>query len=393
MSTYARVPLIGLWFAFLALPLAGWKNSLWIGLGCAAVVFVVSATRASVQTGSLAGPAARVKEKFVSAWGIIEEKSCDKRYFSLFLLLIIALPWTLDRYSTDVLVITGIYIMLALGLNVVVGFAGLLDLGYVAFYAVGAYSYALLNSWYGLSFWPALGVGVASSALFGIILGIPVLRLRGDYLAIVTLGFGEIIRLVLNNWDNVTQGPNGILGIGRPYLGDMRLYKPMHFYYLVVILCIVTVFIVNRLDKSRLGRAWAAMREDETVAECMGINIVYTKLSAFAFGAAWAGFGGVVFSAKQTFISPESFTFFESVIILCMVVLGGMASIPGVMLGAFILTVLPEALRELTLFRPMLLGGAMVLMMVLRPQGLLQARGQRYHLERDEPESRAEAGK
>ena len=354
---------------------------------------MVSATRASVQSGSLSGPAARVKEKFVSTWGFIEEKSYDKRYFSLFLLLIIALPWTLDRYSTDVLVITGIYIMLALGLNVVVGFAGLLDLGYVAFYAVGAYSYALLNSWYGLSFWPALGVGVACSALFGVILGVPVLRLRGDYLAIVTLGFGEIIRLVLNNWDNVTQGPNGILGIGRPYLGDMRLYKPMHFYYLVLVLCIVTIFIVNRLDKSRLGRAWAAMREDETVAECVGVNIVYTKLSAFAFGAAWAGFGGVVFAAKQTFISPESFTFFESVIILCMVVLGGMASIPGVMLGAFILTVLPEALRELTLFRPMLLGGAMVLMMVLRPQGLLQAKGQRHHLERNELQKETEAGR
>ena len=378
---------------FWRLPLAGWKNSLWIGLGCAVVVLVVSLARASVESGSLAGPAARVKERLTFAWGLIEEKSCDKRYRGLFLLLIIALPWTLDRYSTDVLVITGIYTMLALGLNVVVGFAGLLDLGYVAFYAVGAYSYALLNSWYGLSFWPALGVGVACSAVFGVILGIPVLRLRGDYLAIVTLGFGEIIRLVLNNWDNVTQGPNGILGIGRPYLGEMRLYKPMHFYYLVVVLCIVTIFIVNRLDKSRLGRAWAAMREDETVAECMGINIVYTKLSAFAFGAAWAGFGGVVFAAKQTFISPESFTFFESVIILCMVVLGGMASIPGVMLGAFILTVLPEVLRELTLFRPMLLGSAMVLMMVLRPQGLLQAKSRRYLLERDEPRSEAGAGK
>ena len=237
-------------------------------------------------------------------------------------------------------------------------------------------------------------MGVAFSALFGILLGIPVLRLRGDYLAIVTLGFGEIIRLVLNNWDNVPQGPNGVLGIGRPYLGEMRLYKPMHFFYLVLALCVITIFIVDRLDKSRLGRAWAAMREDETVAECMGVNIVYAKLSAFAFGAAWAGFGGVVFAAKQTFVSPESFTFFESVLILCMVVLGGMGSIPGVILGALILTALPELLRELTLFRPMLLGGAMVLMMALRPQGFLQAKGSRhYHHAADAPRSRAEAGK
>ncbi len=323
----------------------------------------------------------------------MEERSADRRYWCLFLCCLIALPWTLDRYSTDVLVITGIYIMLALGLNVVVGFAGLLDLGYVAFYAVGAYCYALLNTWAGLSFWPALGLGAAFSALFGILLGIPVLRLRGDYLAIVTLGFGEIIRLVLNNWDSVTRGPNGILGIGRPYLGEMRLYQPMHFYYLVLGLCVFTIFIVNRLDKSRLGRAWAAMREDETVAECMGINIVYTKLSAFAFGAAWAGFGGVVFASKQTFISPESFTFFESVIILCMVVLGGMGSLPGVMLGALILTVLPEALRELTLFRPMLLGAAMVLMMALKPQGILQAKAHRHHPDVADLLNQADQGK
>ncbi len=393
MSAYARVPLIGLWFAFLALPLAGWRNSLWIGLGCAALVLLAGLARAGAASGPLAGPARRAGEKLSSAWDFVGEKSLDKRYWGAFLLALTALPWVLDRYSTDVLVLTGIYVMLALGLNVVVGFAGLLDLGYVAFYAVGAYSYALLNAWIGLSFWLALGTGVAFSALFGILLGIPVLRLRGDYLAIVTLGFGEIIRLVLNNWDSVTQGPNGILGIDRPYLGDMRLYRPMHFFYLVLALCVVTIFIVDRLDKSRLGRAWAAMREDETAAECMGVNIIYAKLSAFAFGAAWAGFGGVVFAAKQTFISPESFTFFESVIILCMVVLGGMGSVPGVILGALVLTALPEALRGLTFFRPMLLGGAMVIMMALRPQGFLQTQGARhYRRAGDQPRSRAGGG-
>ena len=180
MSAYAKAPLIGLWFSFLALPLAGWKNSLWIGFGCAVLVLAAGLARAGAQSGLLAGPARNLKENLSSAWDFVGEKSLDKRYWGVFLLFLTVLPWMLDRYSTDVLVLTGIYVMLALGLNVVVGFAGLLDLGYVAFYAVGAYSYALLNAWIGLSFWPALGVGVAFSALFGILLGIPVLRLRGD---------------------------------------------------------------------------------------------------------------------------------------------------------------------------------------------------------------------
>ncbi len=375
--SFASAPLVGLWFAFLALPITGVRGALWIGAACALAVLASNLFRMVFSAGPAAEGLARARRELGRGW----ERACalarDKRFASVFVLALLALPWGLDPYSTDILVVTGIYVMLALGLNVVVGFAGLLDLGYVAFYAVGAYSYALLGPWAGLSFWPALAVGGAFSMLFGILLGIPVLRLRGDYLAIVTLGFGEIIRLVLNNWDGLTNGPNGILGIGRPYIGTVKLYQPAHFFYLVVALCFLTMFVVGRLNRSRLGRSWAALREDETAAECMGINITYAKLTAFAFGATWAGVGGVIFAAKQTFVSPESFSFFESVIILCMVVLGGMGSIPGVILGALVLTVLPEVLRDLTLYRPMLLGGSMVLMMVLRPQGFMKMRGQR----------------
>jgi branched-chain amino acid transport system permease protein len=380
-----KIPLIGLWFAFLALPISGVRNAVWIGAGCALLMLIVRLIRAGMNSNLAAAPLARAQRAAGQGWEKFQDSLHDWRVAAFLLLILLSLPWMLDPYSTDVLVLTGIYIMLAMGLNVVVGFAGLLDLGYVAFYAVGAYTYGLLSSWYGLSFWPALVLGGMFSMIFGILLGIPVLRLRGDYLAIVTLGFGEIIRLVLNNWDDVTNGPNGILGIGRPYIGTMKLYQPMHFFYLIVALCFFTIFVVGRLNRSRLGRAWAALREDETAAECMGINITYTKLTAFAFGATWAGVAGVIFAAKQTFVSPESFNFFESVIILCMVVLGGMGSIPGVILGALVLTVLPEALRDLTFYRPMLLGGTMVLMMMLRPQGFIRMRGDRLTFQANAP--------
>jgi branched-chain amino acid transport system permease protein len=288
-----------------------------------------------------------------------------------FLLLLFLLPWGLNRYAIDVLTVAGMYIVLALGLNIVVGLAGLLDKGYVAFYAVGAYTYALLSTQAGLSFWAVLPIGALTAALFGVLLGFPVLRLRGDYLAIVTLGFGEMIRIVLNNWDEVTNGPNGILGIARPALGAFRFQHPMHYYYLILALGLFAIFAVHRLQHSRIGRAWLALREDETAAECMGVDTHRAKLLAFALGASWAGLAGVFFASKQTFISPESFTFFESVIILSMVVLGGMGSIPGVVLGALVLVVLPEVMREFALYRMLLFGGAMVFMMAMRPQGMV----------------------
>ncbi|HWP35494.1 MAG TPA: high-affinity branched-chain amino acid ABC transporter permease LivM [Thermodesulfobacteriota bacterium] len=306
------------------------------------------------------------------------------------LLALLIAPLFMNRYVADVAVQVGIYVTLALGLNIVVGLAGLLDLGYVAFYAVGAYTYGLLSKFYDFSFWWALPLGGALAAVFGVLLGIPVLRLRGDYLAIVTLGFGEIIRIVLNNWDELTNGPNGIIGIPKPTLplevelpvpawldesgvlaigGVLR--TPHALYYVILLIALVTVFVVNRLNHSRVGRAWIALREDEVAAEAMGIDTTKAKLLAFGLGATWAGFAGTFFAAKQSFISPESFTFFESVIILSMVVLGGMGSIPGVILGAAALVVLPEVTREFAQYRMLIFGAAMVAMMVLRPQGFV----------------------
>jgi branched-chain amino acid transport system permease protein len=263
------------------------------------------------------------------------------------------------------------YIVLALGLNIVVGQAGLLNLGYVAFYAIGAYTYAILSTSYGLSFWSGLIIGALTAALFALILGIPTLRLRGDYFAIVTLGLGEITRIILNNWDNMTGGPNGISKIGRPVLAGMVLNTALDFYYLILSLVILTVFAMHRLMASRIGRAWIAIREDETAAEAMGINTFRLKLLAFVLGSAWAGMAGVFFAAKMAFVSPESFTFFESVLILCMVVLGGMGSIPGIILGAFLLIALPEIFRDFQDYRMLAFGIALVFMMVFKPQGLL----------------------
>jgi branched-chain amino acid transport system permease protein len=272
-------------------------------------------------------------------------------------------------------------VVVGLGLNIVVGLAGLLDLGYVAFYAVGAYSYALLNLHFGVGFWIALPIGAGLAMMFGIVLGFPVLRLRGDYLAIVTLGFGEIIRLILENWNAFSQGPSGIANIPRPSLFgiDLGLHEAhIYIYYLMIALAIVTIFAVKRLQNSRIGRAWIALREDEIACQAMGIDKTRTKLSAFALGATWAGMGGVVFAAKTTFINPASFTIWESIIILCVVVLGGMGSIVGVICGAAILILLPEYLRAFSEYRMLIFGVVLVMMMVFRPGGIISEVRQTY---------------
>ena len=309
-----------------------------------------------------------------------------------------------DRYLFRVLDQAGIYILLALGLNIVVGYAGLLDLGYVAFYAIGAYSYALLASpQLGLHvpFWLILPVAPFLAALFGVLLGAPTLRLRGDYLAIVTLGFGEVIRILLNNLDPITNGPRGVINIDPatldvthldprsvatakvllyPPLPDLMhhlpltLSSPIQYYYLILILCVAAVFFSYRLEGSRIGRAWAAIREDEDAAQTMGINKTTTKLLAFALGASTAGFSGVIFSGLQGFVSPESFILLESITILAMVVLGGMGSIPGVVLGAVILVVVPEVLREYAQYRFTIFGLGLTLMMLVRPEGIWPVR-------------------
>jgi branched-chain amino acid transport system permease protein len=269
--------------------------------------------------------------------------------------------------------LTGMYVVLALGLNIVVGQAGLLNLGYVAFYAIGAYTYAILSTTFGFPFWLGLVAGGSVAAAFAFLLGMPTLRLRGDYFAIVTLGLGEITRIILNNWDSMTGGPNGISKIGRPVIAGYELHTTLDFYYLIIVIVIITIFTMHRLIASRIGRAWVAIREDEVAAEAMGVNTYRMKLLAFVLGSAWAGIVGVFFSAKMAFVSPESFTFFESVMILCMVVLGGIGSIPGIILGALLLITIPEIFRDFQDYRMLAFGIALVLMMVFRPQGLLGA--------------------
>lgn len=301
-------------------------------------------------------------------------------------LFALAFPFLFSTYQTNIMITALMYVVLGLGLNIVVGLAGLLDLGYVAFYAVGAYSYALLNHHFGVGFWTALPIGALLGTIFGILLGFPVLRLRGDYLAIVTLGFGEIIRLILENWNEFSKGPSGISNIPRPgFFGlEMSLDAAIgYLYYLMIGLVLFTIFVVNRLQNSRIGRAWLALREDEIACQAMGIDKTRTKLTAFALGATWAGMVGVVFAAKTTFINPASFTFLESALILCIVVLGGMGSIVGVMLAAFILILLPEYLRAFADYRMLVFGAVLVLMMVFRPQGLMGGRRLTYTARHD----------
>ncbi|MCG8509120.1 MAG: high-affinity branched-chain amino acid ABC transporter permease LivM, partial [Rhodospirillales bacterium] len=274
-----------------------------------------------------------------------------------------------------------IYVMLGLGLNIVVGLAGLLDLGFVAFYAVGAYAYALLHENFGLGFWTVLPLAAILGTFVGVLLGFPVLRLRGDYLAIVTLGFGEIIRLVLENWGDVTHGPSGISNIARPgFFGiEFGIQDGIRFmYYIMIGLVIFTILVVTRLKYSRIGRAWLALREDEIACQAMGIDKMRTKLLAFALGATWAAMAGTVFAAKTTFINPASFTFMESALILSVVVLGGMGSTFGVICGAFILILLPEHLRAFSEYRMIVFGACMVLFMVFRPQGLIRDKRLRH---------------
>jgi branched-chain amino acid transport system permease protein len=353
---------------------------------------------------------------------IVEQKKTAKQYAGMILIAagIVLAPMIIGaaggNYWVRVLDFAMLYVMLALGLNIVVGFAGLLDLGYIAFYAVGAYIAALLSSphlttqfaWIAalfpnglhLSIWLIVPIAMAVAALFGILLGAPTLRLRGDYLAIVTLGFGEIVRLFMNNLDrpvNITNGPKGITGVDPVTIGGYNFAQTHNFfgvslpsvymyYYLFVLCALFVIFVSVRLQHSRIGRAWAAIREDEIAAKAMGINTRNIKLLAFAMGASFGGLSGAMFGAFQGFVSPESFTFWESVVVLACVVLGGMGHIPGVILGAVMLSVFPEFLRstmgplqnmifghqilDTEVIRQLLYGLAMVVIMLYRPAGL-----------------------
>lgn len=276
-----------------------------------------------------------------------------------------------SRYVMDIVVTCLIYMVLSLGLNIVVGMAGLLDLGYIAFYAVGAYSVALLTTHLHWPVWVIFPVGALAAAIFGLLLGIPTLRLRGDYLAIVTLGFGEIIRIALNNLDGITNGPQGITGIAKPIFFGMTLRDINYLYFIILAILVFTWVVVKNLENSPIGRAWIAIREDELAAGAMGIHTIKMKLLAFAIGASFAGLAGVFFGSKMGFVSPESFIFMESVLIVSMVVLGGMGSMRGVVLGAVLITVLPELFRNFSQYRFLIFGCVMILIMLVRPQGLI----------------------
>jgi branched-chain amino acid transport system permease protein len=299
----------------------------------------------------------------------------------------IVYPFVFPMYHTSIMISALVYVMLGLGLNIVVGLAGLLDLGYVAFYCVGAYAYALLNLHFGVGFWLALPISAVLGFLFGTLLGYPVLRLRGDYLAIVTLGFGEIIRIVMENWDAFSNGPRGISNIPPPgFFGiDLNQHNTViYIYFIVIALVLMTIFFVGRLENSRLGRAWIALRDDDIACQAMGIDKVKTKLTAFALGATWASIGGVVFAAKTSYINPMSFTIWESITILCVVVIGGMGSAIGVIAGALVLILLPEYLRAVAEYRMLVFGALQVIVMVFKPEGLIKSVRKKYKFKKVE---------
>lgn len=401
-SEIFRSALVSCWFMFLTFPIMvikvnplertiewRWMRLAWIGVAAFLLSFVWRYLMMRRERGS----ARDESESWQARLGkrIRDDRKTSYALLAALGLFMVLFPFTFSSYQTQIMISALMYVMLGLGLNIVVGLAGLLDLGYVAFYAVGAYSYALLYHHFGIGFWTALPLGALLATLFGIALGFPILRLRGDYLAIVTLGFAEITRLVLENWNEFSFGPSGIAGIPRPGLfgWEMDLHgATIYIYFLMIFLCLLTIFVVNRLQNSRIGRAWVALREDETACEAMGVNPTAAKLTAFALGSTWAGLAGVVFAAKTTFVNPASFTFLESAMILSIVVLGGMGSILGVIIGAFVLILTPEYLRAFSEYRMLLFGLIMVMMMIFRPQGIVSGVRRIYEFHRGPGEQR-----
>ena len=385
---------VALWFMFLTLPLLAvrvdtlqgvvewrWANLVWVGAASFLLALLWRAWSAWRQQRLAT---VRAPHPVVTLFGrVLEEPRCYRPALMVILAAAVLFPWLVDTYQASIMGLALIFVVLGLGLNLTVGLAGLLDLGYIAFFAVGAYTYALLNTVFGLGFWVCLPLGGLAGALCGVLLGFPILRLRGDYLAIVTLGFGSIARIVFENWETVFGGARGIAGIGRPGLFGLEMGLggiTIYLYYLVLGLVVITVVVVRRLQHSRIGRAWVALREDEIACAAMGVDVARTKLSAYACGALWAGLVGVLFAARNTYINPNSFTFMESALVLSIVVLGGMGSLVGVVLAALVLVLLPEYLRAVADYRMLVFGAVMVLMMVVRPQGLISARRRRYRI-------------
>ena len=390
MQDFKKSLLIAAWFMFLTFPIMvirvntiektivwRWENLLIVGVSSFVLSYIWRFLMLRRERGAKQVAAAAAENRARVLRAMIDDRRILYPGLAAFAALIVAFPFLFSVYQVNIMISALIYVMLGLGLNIVVGLAGLLDLGFVAFYAVGAYAYALLNEHFGLGFWMVLPMAACLGAFVGILLGFPVLRLRGDYLAIVTLGFGEIIRLVLENWGDFTHGPSGISNIPHPgFFGlEFGLQGSIIFmYYLMICLVVFTIVVVTRLKYSRIGRAWLALREDEIACQAMGIDKTKTKLMAFSLGATWAAMAGVVFAAKTSFINPASFTFMESAMILSIVVLGGMGSTVGVILGALILILLPEYLRAFAEYRMIVFGAVMVLFMVFRPQGLIRDR-------------------
>lgn len=303
--------------------------------------------------------------------------------FAAIAVLTFFLPRVWGSYWNYIVGTIGIYVIMGLGLNIIVGLAGQLVLGYVAFFAIGAYSMALLTApephALGTNFWLSVGISIILAALTGILLGLPILRLRGDYLAIVTLGFGEIIRIMLRSdvLTPLTAGPRGVRDIGGPTLFGQPFNSDVDFLYLIILAMLVIMFVTHRLQNSRTGRAWVAIREDEVAAKATGINTFQSKLLALAVGAAFAGLGGALFASRNQFTGPEDHVLMVSINVLCIVIVGGMGSIPGVILGAIVLKGLPEMLRELDIYRLMVFGALLVVMMIIRPEGLMPAKNVR----------------
>ncbi|HSG41746.1 MAG TPA: hypothetical protein VLA72_01205 [Anaerolineales bacterium] len=337
-----------------------------------------------------------IKQRFTSRF-VGQQRNMTLYQRIAFFAFLLILPLLLGSYLSEVANNVGIFVLMGLGLNIVVGFAGLLDLGYVAFFAIGAYIMAILTSEGALgvaetSFWLALPISVLAAVIAGVLLGTPVLRMRGDYLAIVTLGFGEIIRILAGSdlLKPFIGGAQGILQIPKPALLGTILLKPGQLYYIILIGVLLAWFISTRLSNSRLGRQWMAMREDEDVAEAMGINLVNTKLLAFAIGAGFSGLAGAIFASKLTSIFPHSFDLLKSINVLCLIIVGGMGSLPGVVVGAFILVGLPELLREFAEFRLWMYGALLVVMMLVKPEGFWPSAIQKRELHAHEEPAAAE---
>lgn len=311
----------------------------------------------------------------------VSQPKVKRVIYIILAVFVLIYPFVTSLYQTNIMITALIYVMLALGLNIVIGLGGMLHLGYIAFFAVGAYTYGILNRFFDVGFWAALPLGAVLAVVAGVLLAVPVLRLRGDYLAIVTLGFAEIVRIVINNTTRLTGGPQGIGSIPRPgFFGvEMNLHAATTYtYFILVAVVLLTIFVVWRFENSRLGRALVAMGEDDIAAEAMGIDLTRTKVIAFALGSLWAGLGGVIFASRTTFINPASFTVWQSVIVLSCVVLGGMGSIPGAIVGALGLILIPEYLRAFSEYRMLMFGAILIIMMVFRPDGLIRKKRRAY---------------